>query len=76
MDLWDSKNVVDAPGQPHCRIITEELRQQPRQQPRSSQAVNSFPMIDVGNLLRFRSQAGFRSLLAIWQQLTVAVVAK
>ena len=32
-------------------------------------------LIDVGNLLRFRSQAGFRRLLPIWQ-LTVAVVAK
>ena len=75
MDLWDSKNVVDALDQPHCRMIAKELRQQPRQRLRSSQAVNSFSMIDVGNLLRFRSQAGFRRLLAIWQ-LTVAVVGK
>ena len=75
MDLWDSKNVVDALDQPHCRMITKELRQQPRQRPRNSQAVNIFSMIDVGNLLRFRSQSDFRSLLAIWQ-LTVAVVAK
>ena len=75
MDLWDSMNVVDALGQPHCSIITEELRQQPLQRPTSSQAVDSLSMIDVGNLLRFRSQAGFRSLLALWK-LTVAVVAK
>ena len=75
MDLWNSNNVVGALDQPHCRIITEELRQQPRQRPGSSQAVNSFSMIDVGNLLRFRSQSDFRSLLAIWQ-LIVAVVAK
>ena len=75
MNIWDSKKVVDALGQPHCRIIIKELRRQPRQRQRSSQAVNSFSMIDVHNLLRFRSQAGFRSLLAIWQ-LIVAVVAK
>ena len=75
MDLWDSMNTVDALDQPHCRMIAKELRQQPRQRPRSSQAVSIFSMIDVGNLLRFRSQAGFGSLLAIWQ-LTVAVVAK
>ena len=75
IDLWNSKNVVDALGQPHCRVITEELRQQPRQQPRSSQAVNSFSMIDVGILLRFRSLAGLRSLMVIWR-LTVAVIAK
>ena len=75
MDLWDSKNVVDALDQPHCRIITEELRQQPRQRPISSQTVNSYSMIDVGNLPRFRPQAGFKRLLAILQP-TVAVVGK
>ena len=75
MDLWDSKNIVDALDQTYCRMITEELRQQSHQRPRSSQAVNSFSKIDVGMLIISRSQAGFRRLLLIWQ-LTVAVIGK